>query len=470
MTLRRSKLALVLTTALTLVASACGGGGSSAKSTGPDKSSLPACPVNALDKATKPVHIVFWHAMARANEDELKRLTERFNSEQHDVQVSLVNQTSYRDNFTKYRAGLTSGDLPDLVQLEDTTTQPMADTQSAVPVQSCIDAEHYDVSDYLPRVLDRWSLNGVRWAMPFNVSNPVFFYNKAAFRKAGLDPDTSPANLDDVRADAQKLKAAGYATPYGLKIQSWFLEQWLAKANELYANNGNGRKARATKVVFDNATGKKIFEWLSSMVTDKLAVTNPDQGPSEFDNLLAIGNGQVAMTIDSSATLGTIFQVLNSGQYKGVEIGVGAMPGPAGADSGGVLVGGAALYISRKSPPEKQAAAWRFAKFLTQPDVQAEWAAATGYIPVRKSATDQPAIQQQWAKNPGYKVAYDQLVSGPNTLATQGPALGDYQGVRDAIVNAETAMLTQGRAPDVSLADAAKAADDVLAAYNARIG
>jgi sn-glycerol 3-phosphate transport system substrate-binding protein len=102
--------------------------------------------------------------------------------------------------------------------------------------------------------------------------------------------------------------------------------------------------------------------------------------------------------------------------------------------------------------------------------VQAEWAAATGYIPVRKSATDQPAIQQQWTKNPGYKVAYDQLVSGPNTLATQGPALGDYQGVRDAIVNAETAMLTQGRAPDVSLADAAKAADDVLAAYNARIG
>ncbi|MGZ3408097.1 MAG: hypothetical protein ACXVAN_16720, partial [Polyangia bacterium] len=49
---------------------------------------------------------------------------------------------------------------------------------------------------------------------------------------------------------------AGYPYGYGLKIQSWFLEQWLAKANELYANNDNGRKARATKVLFDNAVGK----------------------------------------------------------------------------------------------------------------------------------------------------------------------------------------------------------------------
>jgi sn-glycerol 3-phosphate transport system substrate-binding protein len=469
--MRSSKPVVVLVAVVALVATACGGGGSSAKSgTGPSKSSLPKCPLGAIDTATKPVRIVMWHSMARANEDELKRLVTRFNGEQHDVQVSLVNQTSYRDTFTKYRAGLTSGDLPDLVQLEDTTTQPMVDTQSALPVESCIDADHLDMSDYLPRVLDRWSLNGVRWAMPFNISNPVFFYNKAAFRKAGLDPEKAPATLDEVRTDAQKLEAAGYPFGYGLKIQSWFLEQWLAKANELYANNGNGRTSRATKVLFDDTTGRAIFDWLSGMVKDRLAITNPDQGPSEFDNLLAIGNGQVGMTIDTSATLGTIFQLLNSGQFKGVEIGVAPMPGPSANESGGVLVGGAALYISKKSSPAKQEAAWRFAKFLTQADVQAEWAAATGYIPIRKSATTLPAIQQQWAQNPGYKVAYDQLVNGPNTLATQGPALGDYQGVRDAVIDAETAMLSQGRPPDQALADAAKNADAAIAAYNARIG
>ena len=83
------------------------------------------------------------------------------------------------------------------------------------------------------------------------------------------------------------------------------------------------------------------------------------------------------------------------------------MPGPPG--TGGVLVGGGALYIVKKSAPEKQAAAWEYLKFLDDPQTQADLAAGTGYVPIRKSSVELPAIQEQWAKEPGYKVAYDQL-------------------------------------------------------------
>src|SRR5581483_7570147 len=99
--------------------------------------------------------------------------------------------------------------------------------------------------------------------------------------------------------------------------------------------------------------------------------TNPADGQSSFDNLLGIGNGLYGMTIDTSAVLGTVRSVLASGQYPNVEIGVGPMPGPTG---GGHLVGGAALYISNKSKPEKQAAAWEYAKFLNTSKAQVEWA------------------------------------------------------------------------------------------------
>ncbi len=469
----RSKPVFVVAAAVALVAAACGGGGGSKTSptTGAGKTAaLPPCPIGSIAKAAKPVHLVFWHSMTRANEDELKKLTDRFNSQQSDVQVTLVNQTAYRDTLTKYRAGLSSGDLPDLVQLEDTTVQQMADTQSVLPMQSCMDAEHVDMSDYLPRVLERWSLNGVQWAMPFNISNPVLYYNKAAFRKAGMDPNVAPATLDDVRSASEKLKAAGIPSPYGLKVEAWYLEQWMAKANQIYVNNDNGRKARATEVLFDTPDARSIFQWMAGMVRDGLAATNPNQGPGEFDNLLGIGNGRLAMAVDTSAALGTISQVLGSGQYKDVELGVAPMPGPATAGAGGINVGGAALYISKRSAPEKQEAAWRFAKFLTQADVQAEWAAATGYIPLRNSAVTMPAIQQQWAKNPGYKVAYDQLTSGPNTVATQGPAIGDYQGVRDAVIDAENSMFSQGRPPDQALTSAAKNANRAIQAYNVRVG
>ena len=47
-----------------------------------------------------------WHSMPAANEETLQQLTDQFNASQGDVQVKLVNQTSYDDTLTKYRAGL----------------------------------------------------------------------------------------------------------------------------------------------------------------------------------------------------------------------------------------------------------------------------------------------------------------------------------------------------------------------------
>jgi sn-glycerol 3-phosphate transport system substrate-binding protein len=144
------------------------------------------------------------------------------------------------------------------------------------------------------------------------------------------------------------------------------------------------------------------------------------------------------------------------------------MPGPTG--KGGVLVGGAALYITKKSAPEKRAAAWDFLKYLTSPEVQAEFAAGTGYVPIRKSSVELPAITQLWAKEPGYKVAYDQLVTGVNNVATAGPVIGDYQGVRDSVLDAEQAMFSEGVSPQAALTRAAKGADGKIADYNSRVG
>ena len=84
------------------------------------------CPIGAAKKAkSKPVQVTFWHAMARDNETTLQRLTDQFNASQSDVKVSLVNQTSYADAFTKYRAGLGSGELPDLVVCKPELAEPI---------------------------------------------------------------------------------------------------------------------------------------------------------------------------------------------------------------------------------------------------------------------------------------------------------------------------------------------------------
>ena len=460
----RGALALALAAVAALLA-ACGGGGGGASST--TTAAATGCRPQALDSAAKPVNITVWHSMTLANLDALVALTDRFNASQRDVHVTLVNQTSYDDTFEKFRAGLSTGQLPDVMQLKDTALQQVIDSRAALPVQACVDAAHYDTSDFVPRTLAYWTVKGTLWAMPFNISNPVLIYDKVAFRKAGLDPEKPPTTLDGLQAAAQALVHAGYQG-MGLKLDPWHLEQWLALEGQPYVDHGNGRQGRAGEVMFDNANGQRVFSFLSNLVRSHLAVTNPATGPGALDNLLGIGAGKYGMTIDSSGLLGSVHAALASGQYAGHEIGIGPMPGRS--DDGGVLVGGAAMYILARSSPAKQAAAWRYLTFLDQPDSQATWAAATGYVPVRKSSVDTQTIQQLWQTIPGFKVAYDQLVQGGTNIATAGPVLGAYEDVRTAVLDAEQSMYVNGVPPDQALSSAARAADQAIAAYNQRVG
>ena len=428
-----------------------------------------SCPLSALKKAKKPVEITMWHSMPQANGTTLEKLTDQFNSSQSAVKVTLVNQITYDDTFAKYKAGLSSGDLPDVVQLQSSDQQQMIDTRTPVPAGACAKADNYSFSDFLPRVMSYFTVKGTVYAMPFNTSGQVLIYNTQAFQKAGLDPNKPPSTLDELRQAAEKLKTSGAVkgAPMGLKLSPGDFEQWRAIANKLFVNSSNGRKARATKAVFNDPTGRELFAWMSQMVKDGLAETNPDSGASQFDNLLGIGNGNHAMSIDTSASLGTITQVLSTGQYPDVTIGVGPMPGPSG--KGGVAVQGGALWIVNKSSAAKQAAAWQFLKFLDSPASQATWAVGTGYLPIVKKAAASTEVKDFWAKNPGYQVAYDQLLSGVNSAATAGSVIGPYKAVSDAIKDAENSMFLDGKSPDAAVKDAASAVTAAIVDYNQRV-
>jgi sn-glycerol 3-phosphate transport system substrate-binding protein len=211
-----------------------------------------------------------------------------------------------------------------------------------------------------------------------------------------------------------------------------------------------------------------VFTWLSEMVKDGLAVTNPDSGNSSFDDLIGIGTGAQAMAIDTSASLGTVKAVLGSGAYPNVEIGVAPMPGPTG--TGGVLVSGGALFMVNKSAPEKQAAAWQYLKFLDGTEQQAIWAAGTGYVPIRKSSAASKTMTDFWAANPLFKVAYDQLLAGSSDAAGSGAVMGAAPSINDIIRDAENSMFLSGTAPKAALKEAASKADAAIKDYNTRIG
>lgn len=465
-TFRKPTVALL---AGVVIAAACSGGGSGSSSAAPTTSAAPAaCGLAEFRKAPKPVAITMWHQMGNNNGRVFESIVDDFNASQSDVRVKLVDQSAETSSLPKFRAGLTTGDVPDVIQLEETALQTMVDSRATVPVQACVDADRYDLDDFLPKVVGYYRTQGVLRSMPYNPSNPILFFDRNAFAKAGLDPDRPPQTLDEVRQYSQQLVDRGAATHgIALRIAEFLPEFWSSKNGQVYANHGNGRTARATKADLDNPTQQKVWTWWHDMVADGLALNTGAEAGS-ISHLLAIPTHDAAMTIESSSALGPIVNVLQSGEYSDVKVGTGPLPGVR--PGGGVQTAEGSLYLVNKGSPAQRGAAWQFVKYLVSPEALTRLHLDTGYLPIRKSVADSAPVQARWESDPNYRVAYDQLLSGPTTLATTGPVIGDFLGVREAVVEGVTSMLTGEQSPRAALASTQRKADAVIAAYNERVG
>jgi len=469
--------ALVVATAAALLV-ACGGsdggapdkasGGSSAGGDGLAPGQAP-CPIDALAEATKPVTIRMWHTQVRANAEELQRQVDRFNASQGDVRVKLVHVPTYAEILSKYKAGLSSGsgDLPDVGQFEDTSVQLLLDSRSTVSMQSCVDRDHYPLDDFLARTITFYSVGGKLVAMPWNVSNPILVYDANAFRRAGLDPARPPRTLAEVTEYARRIVASGTARHgISLPIFPYILENIAQKSGQSLVNHDNGRDGRADRVLLDNAVNRAVWTWWDDLMRSGLGL-NAGDNPTGIDHLLAIGNGDAAMTIDGSPVLGPIKEVLESGQFSGVR--VAAAPLPSLRGGGGVPVGDGSLWITSKTSPAKQAAAWRFVKFLVAPEQITSLATHTGFVPIRTSSVRSAEVKEFWRSHPEFEVPYEQLVAR-GAPSADGAVIGDYRGVRDAVTEGMVAMLSGRRPPAEALRRTQARADAVVRTYNERVG
>lgn len=491
-----NKKPIAVVTLMAMAVAACGGGGGSIVDSGSTEapstsdggsteapstsaaplSELPPCDPGALEGADGPVEITFWHGMNGELEKSLVALTDEYNASQSKVKVSLENQGGYEQTLDKYLQSGT-GSLPDMVQAPEYAVQVMNDTDSNVPVGACIEADTYDTSDFQAKALDQYFTEGVQWAMPFNVSDPVLYYNKKVFEAAGLDPETPPTSLEELRSMSQTIVDSG-AAAFGLALDTgadsgggWFLEQWFAKLGEPFSDNDNGRTAPSTKVLFDSQTGADLLTELQSLVNEGLAYNVGDNASGQ-DALLKLADPDkpAAMTIATSAALGTVLSVVSAGTIAGVgvnDIGVGPMPGPGGAP--GAIVGGASLWIVDNGDAVKSAATWDFIKFLVSAQTQSTWASATGYVPVRSTALELDPVKTTYAEDPRFRVAYDQLGEAADTPASIGAILGPQREIRNITAQA-IATILQGGQVEATLKAAANAANSLIADYNANNG
>jgi sn-glycerol 3-phosphate transport system substrate-binding protein len=445
---------------LSLVLAACGGSGEPADN----------------GTTSGPVNVTFWHSETASGKDNLVKLVERFNASQSEVKVEPIYQGTDQDLALKLIAGMPSGNVPAIAYMSEPYTQPMIDSGEITPIQEYVDQEDYDLSDFAPAAIAYYTVDDTLYAMPHGLAVPLMYYNKAPFREVGLDPDQPPRDLDEAQAASEKLlqrDSAGNVTRSGfaLDISPWFLEVMLAGAGELYVNNDNGRDGFATAVAFDNEAGRKLFQWWHDMA-DKGLLLNTGRGPSAgVDALLAIGSNRAVMDFSISGALRSIVDVLQTGAMQGVEPGAAPIPGiPGAVPEGSPGVYTRSLWIMSARPKAERDGAWKFIRWLVEPEQQAEWFAGSGYLSVRNSAYDLPAAKDIIAQYPEFQIPVDLFAKTATTTAALGPLLGPIQQVRDAVAEAVESMLSGAATPDEAMEAAVKKGNAAIEDYNRRMG
>jgi sn-glycerol 3-phosphate transport system substrate-binding protein len=453
--MKNALLALALL-AYAVILAACGGGEEKEQ---------------GVQTPTGPIKIALWHSETAANQESIQRLVDRFNASQSEVQAEVAFQGGYIDQLNKTVASLGTSNAPNLVLQDANHTQFLIDSGAVVPVQTFVDQEGYDLSDFDQKAVDFSTINGQMYTMPFTISVPMIFYNKVPFREVGLDPEHAPATLEEVQAASEKLlkkDSAGNVTRSGivLEINDWYIWQIHALQGELAVDNGNGREGRATEAIFNDPTGQRLFTWWNDMIKQGLAF-NVGRNPNGVDNFMALASGRAVMTLTASSALRSVVDVLEKGM-EGVELGTGLFPGFADG-KGGPEMAGLFLWILDDRPKEEQEAAWKLVKWLMEPEQQADWFAGSGYLPVSQSAYELPPAQQVMEQYPHFRKPVEAYRAAPSTVATQGPLVGPMAQIGEAIKHSAEEMVLGGKDPIEALNEAAATATQEIQEYEKRV-
>src|SRR4029453_3408262 len=201
--------------------------------------------VAGAGRAEAVVEIQWWHAMDGALEEWVKDLADGFNKSQAEYKVNAVYKGNYTEVMTGAIAAFRAKQHPHIIQVFEVGTATMMAAKGAIkPVYELMaDAnEKFDPKAYLPAVSGYYTTaDGRMLSLPLNSSTTVFYYNKDAFKKAGLDPNKPPKTWPEVALAAAKLKASGEKCPFTTSWQSWTqLESFSTWHNTEFATKNNG--------------------------------------------------------------------------------------------------------------------------------------------------------------------------------------------------------------------------------------
>lgn len=409
----------------------------------------------------KATVITFWHAMSGSRETSIKAMAERFNATHPGMAVKTEFTGTYAETVTKALAAYKAGNPPTVVQVYEVGTQTMLDSNAIVPVYK-LNTGDVDWKEVVSPIQKYYQYQNQLYCMPYNSSTAMLYYNKDMFKAVGLDPEKAPTTWKEVYEISKKIMDAKLAEGgFSMGWPAWIFEQMFAVHDQLFANSDNGRKGLATEVYINSAFGQMVMTEWQKMAKEKVLV----YGGREYaanDPFLA---GKFPFLFQSTSSLGGIEK---SAKFK---VGTANLPRFEGNYGvGNSVVGGGCLWVMNKATPEQQKVAWEFFKFTFSVEEASKWHKETGYFPVSVSSYEALKKEGWFEKNPNFNTAFNQILTGKDTIAGAGVLLGNFVQIRDIVGIAIEDIVVNNVAVKTALDKATTDTNKVLKDYGQLVG
>ena len=150
-------------------------------------------------------------------------LTAEYVAKTPGIEIDAVYAGSYQDTITKVLTAVRGGNAPQLSVILSVDMFTLIEEDAIVAFDELIttDAERKWIEGFYPAFMENSQTGGKTYGIPFQRSTPVLYWNKAAFKEAGLDPETPPATWDEMVSFGKKLTktdASGTVTQWGLRM------------------------------------------------------------------------------------------------------------------------------------------------------------------------------------------------------------------------------------------------------------
>ncbi|MBL6945484.1 MAG: ABC transporter substrate-binding protein [Rhodospirillales bacterium] len=380
----------------------------------------------------------------------MEGLVADFQKEYPGITVKPIYSGNYSETMAKTMTAIKGGNAPDLAVLLSVNIYPLIDNDAIVAIQDLAKTAEDKawLQSFWPAFMLNSQTEGKIWSVPFQRSTGVLYYNKEMLKAVGVDPEVPPKTWDEMVAygkKAVKRDAAGNILRWGIEIPSTAAPFWLFGGMAIQ-NGVNLMNQAGTETYFNDPKVVEALDWWVSL-SQKHEVM--PKGLIEWGTLRQDFLEQKTAMIWHST--GNLASVKKGAKF---DFGVALLPGKVRQGS---PTGGGNFYIFKSTTGEKRAAAYKFVKWMSQPERAAEWSIKTGYVGTSPASYETKALREYVASFPPASVGRDQLALAKAELSTH-----ESERIVKILNDAIQAALTGKKTAQESLDDAQKKADRVL--------